>query len=75
MVEIIMKKITGMTSALGFLPEQEIGVIVLANTSDFSATILMAQFFDLYLNIPLKDLSTPLLEMKKAELKKQQTQK
>ena len=66
--------LTGFSTVIGFLPKQEVGIIVLANTNDFSASILMAQFFDLYLNIPLQDWSTPLLTLQQAELKKQQPQ-
>ena len=60
----------GSNTVLGFLPEHEIGIIVLANTHNYSASLLMAEFFDLYLNIPLKDWNTLLIEMQKAELQK-----
>lgn len=60
--------LNGTSAAIGFLPEHEIGIVVLINTNDFPATLLMAQFFDLYLNLPPKDWSTPLLEAQMREL-------
>ena len=54
----------------GFLPEEDIGIVVPVNTNDFSSSILMAQFFDLYLNIPPKNWSSALLHSQKEQLNK-----
>ena len=50
--------LNGYSNSMGFLPEHDIGIIILANSNTPISGFLMARFFDEFLNLPLKDYST-----------------
>ena len=50
--------LNGYSNSMGFLPEHDIGIIILANSNTPISGFLMARFFDEFLNLPLKDYCT-----------------
>lgn len=55
----------GCTNILAFIPKENVGIVVLTNSSNPVPTILMAKFFDLYLELPEKDWSALTLAAQK----------
>lgn len=50
--------VKGYTNILGFIPKENVGIVILTNSSSPVPTILMSKFFDLYLGLPQIDWST-----------------
>jgi len=49
--------VKGFSSMIGFLPNQDVGIVVLSNSNTPLPGMLMAKFFDLYLKLPNLDYS------------------
>lgn len=47
----------GCSNIMAFIPNENVGIVVLTNSSTPIPSILMAKFFDLYLGLPQKDWS------------------
>ncbi|MFI4954462.1 MAG: serine hydrolase domain-containing protein [Gammaproteobacteria bacterium] len=45
----------GFQNAMGFIPEEKVGIVVLTNSNSAVAGFLTAKFFDLYLDLPDRD--------------------
>lgn len=55
--------LNGFTSAVAFLPNSNVGIVILANSSSPVPRILMTKFIDTYLNLPAIDYSA--IELKR----------
>jgi beta-lactamase class C len=55
--------LNGYTSSIAFMPKNNIGIVVLSNSATAVPNLLMAKFFDLYLELPEIDYSS--IEYKK----------
>ena len=50
-------KVSGFSNAIAFMPTEKIGIVILTNSETPFPQILIATFFDMYLDLPQKDWS------------------
>lgn len=68
--------LNGFRSVFAFLPQEDVGIVILTNGGGSAASVLRSQFFDMYLRLPPKDWNSHLKKIyatKKLKCKRKKT--